>query len=147
MAEGSGGQRFCRNCGAELRSGISFCVSCGTLVSPVAGGTGPSSSGPDGPGRVGSFIDDLRGSFRRSADGMRGTFPRLGMDSVKRLPGRAVGWFRDLPVVPKLIIVGVTALILAVLLSPLAKVLAGVLLLVSVIALAIRIYQKGPIRN
>lgn len=58
-----------------------------------------------------------------------------------------MGWLRDLPGVPKLVIVGAVALILLVLLSPVARVLAGVLLVVSIIALAIRIYQKGPIRN
>ncbi len=31
MSEGSG-QRFCGNCGAEIRSGTSFCVSCGQQV-------------------------------------------------------------------------------------------------------------------
>ena len=78
---------------------------------------------------------------------MRGTFPNLGADNVRRFPGRAVGWFRDLPGVPKLVIVGAVALILLVLLSPVARVLAGVMIVVSIIALAIRIYQKGPIRN
>ncbi len=33
MSEGSG-QRYCGNCGAEIRSGTSFCVSCGTSLAP-----------------------------------------------------------------------------------------------------------------
>ncbi len=32
MSEGSGSQRYCGNCGAEVRSGTSFCVSCGQQV-------------------------------------------------------------------------------------------------------------------
>ena len=35
MAEGSGQrQRYCTNCGAEIRCGYSFCTSCGTLLIP-----------------------------------------------------------------------------------------------------------------
>lgn len=35
MSEGSGQpQRYCRNCGAEVRSGIQFCVSCGASLAP-----------------------------------------------------------------------------------------------------------------
>lgn len=158
MAEGSGGQRYCGNCGAELRPGMTFCTSCGAPVSSGAGGPGPSSSGPDGPRRLGSLVGDLRRSFRRSADGLRGTFSGsadglrdtfsgVGTDGIRRIPRRISGWFKDLPGAPKLVIVGVVALVLLVLLSPVAVALAGVLLLVSVIALAIRIYQKGPIRN
>ncbi len=32
MPEGSGSQRYCGNCGAEIRAGTSFCVSCGQQV-------------------------------------------------------------------------------------------------------------------
>ncbi len=33
MAEGLG-QRYCGNCGTEIRSGINFCVYCGTSLAP-----------------------------------------------------------------------------------------------------------------
>ena len=37
MSEGPGQrQRYCTNCGAEIRPGYSFCVSCGTLVTSRA---------------------------------------------------------------------------------------------------------------
>ena len=32
MSEGSGSRRYCGNCGTEIRSGTSFCVSCGQQV-------------------------------------------------------------------------------------------------------------------
>ncbi len=146
MSEESGQQRYCRNCGSEIRSGMSFCVSCGTPVTPVAGDPGPTNPGPtpsDGP----SPFDNLLISLRQATDRLRGTLSGLGTDGIGGLPRRALGWFRDLSGVPKLVLVGLVALVLLVVLSPVAMVVAGVLLVVSIIALAIRIYQKGPIRN
>lgn len=158
MAEGSEGQLYCRNCGAELRPGMTFCTSCGAPVSSGAGGPGPSSSGPDGPRRLGSFVGDLRRSFRRSADGLRGTFSGsadglrdtfsgVGTDGIRRLPGKTVAWFRGLSGVPKLVLVGLVLLVLLVLLSPVAVIVAGLLFGVSIIALIIRLAQKRSVKN
>ena len=55
--------------------------------------------------------------------------------------------FRDLSSIPKLVLVGLVLLVLLVILSPLAAIVAGVLLGASVIALIIRVVQKGSIEN
>ncbi len=44
MSEGLGPQRYCRNCGAEIRSGISFCVSCGASLASGQTDSNPTSS-------------------------------------------------------------------------------------------------------
>ncbi len=56
-------------------------------------------------------------------------------------------WFRDLPGTPKLILVGLAVLVLLVLLSPVAAIIAALLFGVSIIALIIRVTQKGSIKN
>jgi len=58
-----------------------------------------------------------------------------------------VEWFRNLPGTPKLIFVGLAVLVLLVLLSPVAAIIAALLFGVSIIALIIRVVQKGSIKN
>lgn len=147
MSEGTQPGRYCRNCGTEIRPGMTFCVSCGAPVTPVAGGPGPSSPGFDLPGRMRSFLGDLRRSLRQSRDGLSGTFSGFGTDGIKRIPRRALNWFRDLSGVPKLVLVGLVSLVLLVVLSPVAMVVAVLLFGVSIIALMVRMAQKGSLRN
>ncbi|QIN82781.1 hypothetical protein GBA63_09060 [Rubrobacter tropicus] len=96
---------------------------------------------------MGSFLDDLRSSFRQSADGLGETFSGFGTDGIRRFPRKVLGWFKDLPVVPKLVLVGLVVLVLLVFLSPVAMIVAGLLFGVSIIALIIRVAQKGSIKN
>lgn len=65
MSEGSGQQRYCRNCGTEIRPGMSFCVSCGAPVTPVAGGPGPTNPGPT-PSDEPSPFDNLMAWLRQA---------------------------------------------------------------------------------
>ncbi len=145
MSEESG-QRYCRNCGAEIRSGMSFCVSCGAPVTPVAGDPGPTNPGPN-PSDEPSPFDNLLTWLRQATERLRGSLSGVSTDGARRLPGRAVEWFRDLPGIPKLILVGLAVLILLVLLSPVAVIVAALLFGVSIIALIIRVVQKGSLKN
>ncbi len=54
-------------------------------------------------------------------------------------------WFRDLPGVPKLAIAGLVLLILVTLLSPLALVAAVLVFGISVVALIVRVAQRGAV--
>ncbi len=62
MWEGSG-QRYCRHCGAEIRSGINFCVSCGKPVSGGAASPGPDDPVPP-PTPSKSLADTLKETFQ-----------------------------------------------------------------------------------
>ncbi len=146
MSEGSGQQRYCGNCGAEIRSGMSFCVSCGAPVMPAAGGPGPTNPGPT-PSDEPSPFDNLMAWLRQATERLRGTFSGHSTDDARRLSGRALGWFRDLPGISKLVLICLMLLPLLVLLSPVAAIIAALLFGVSIIALIIRVVQKGPIRN
>ena len=56
-------------------------------------------------------------------------------------------WFRDLPSIPKLVIVGLAVLVLVIILSPVAVIVAALLLGASIIALIIRVAQRRSIKN
>lgn len=144
MSEGS--QRYCGNCGTEIRSGISFCVSCGKPVNGGAASPGPDNPVPP-PTPFRSFADTLKETFQ----GLTGRFSNVrsasGGDTLRGLPNKAINWFKDLHGVPKLIVVGLVVLVLLVLLSPVAAIVAALLLGVSVIALIIRVAKKGSIKN
>lgn len=136
--------RFCRNCGAEIREGTSFCVSCGVAFTQGAVPSDSLSSEPPTSGPSSSFFDSLREQF----EGWRRQFSRSsGRATVQGMPNRIINWFRDLPSVPKLIIVGLVLLIPLVLLSPVLRVLAIIALVASVIVLIIQGFQRKPIQR
>jgi hypothetical protein len=126
-------QRYCRNCGAELRTGTAFCTSCGASLGPTPIASGPQASRTDSQTQAGS----------PSGAWLHGP----GVDGLCRLPGRAVRWLRDLPVVPKLALLGVGLLALLVFLSPVTYVLAALACVVSLAVLAVRAFQRRPVRR
>ncbi len=63
------------------------------------------------------------------------------------LPNRIINWFKDLPSVPKLVIVGLALLLLLTILSPVVRVVAIVVFVVSAIVLAVRAIQRKPLRG
>ncbi len=160
MSEGSGQpQRYCRNCGAEVRSGTSFCVSCGTPVDggPASPGPDHSSSPPPTPPQR-SLADTLTPPQRSFADTLRGTFSGLtrlfpnvrsssGRATLSGLTSRGINWFRDLPSVPKLVLVGLLLLLLLTVLSPVARVVAIIVFVVSAVVLTVRAIQRKPLRG
>ncbi len=152
MPEGTGQpQRYCRNCGAEVRAGTQFCVSCGVRLNSEPS-TEPSSSDeahsvPTPPTPSRSLVDTLReatlGLTRRLSNASSGS----GGENLSGLPNRIINWFRDLPSTPKLIIVGIVLLLVLVFLSPLAFIAAAVLLGVSVLILIYRVYERGSVKG
>jgi zinc-ribbon domain len=147
MSEGSRPQqRYCTNCGAEVRPGNAFCFSCGAPLTTGAHQSGPPHPEPT-PSEEPSPFDKLMTWLRQAADRLGGSFSGLSTDGARRLPARAVEWFRDLPGIAKLIIVGLVLLVLLILLSPVAVIVAALLLGVSIIALIIRAAQKRSIKN
>ncbi len=149
MSEGSGQpQRFCTNCGAEIRAGNSFCVSCGRPVNGGPASPGPDYSAPPPPTPPQqSLADTLRKSFSGLTRLFSNASSPTGRTSISELPNRLINWFRDLPSVPKLILVGVLLLLLLTVLSPVARVVAIIVFVVSAIALVIRAIQRGPIKG
>jgi hypothetical protein len=141
MSEGPGQQqRYCTNCGAEIRPGNSFCTSCGTPLTPQT----QQESGPTHPGSP-----PLAGPspFNNLLARLRKTFSGVSGEDLRRLPRRVWEWFRDLPSVPKLVIVGSVLLVLLIILSPLAVIVAALSLGVSIIALIIRVAQRRSLRG
>ena len=135
-------QRYCRNCGAEARLGNAFCTSCGANLVPRTEGHGPTHSNPMPPGRSGSFIDPLRTALQGAIQRLRGGSSAFRGGDLRSVPQGAMRWFKDLPAVPKAVLVGLVLLVLFVLLSPLAMLAAALLFGVSVIALIVRARQR-----
>ena len=121
MTESTGqSQRYCSNCGAEVRPGASFCVSCGVNLAPrMPGAAQQDQSTPTSPGG--------------------GTSPSIHQ--------RVVQWFKDLPGTPKLILVALILLVVIVPISPVIAVLAAIMLGISIVALFIRVAQGNSLKR
>ena len=146
MSEETGQQRYCGSCGAEVRSGMTFCVSCGTPLAAASREPGLTNPGPT-PSDEPSPFDNLLTWSRQAAGSLRGTFSGIGTDGIRGLPRRTLGWFRGLSGLPKLVLVGLVVLVFLVVLSPVVAVAATILLLVSIVFLIIRVRQNGTVKN
>lgn len=148
MSEGAEqSQRYCQNCGAAIRPGTSFCVSCGTPLNQGTGEQGPNNTVHPPPTPSRSLADTLRetllGWSRRFSEARSGS----GGTTLNQLPNKIINWFKDLPSTPKLILVGLVLLLLLVLLSPLAFVVAALLFGASIIALIIRMTRRESVKG
>ena len=140
MSEGPGQQqRYCTNCGAEIRPGNSFCTSCGTLLTPPTQEDESGSTHPESPPPGPTYSEPTPSAEPNPSDDPPSQ-PRDSAEDLRRLPGRAWEWFRDLPSVPKLMIVGLGLLVLLIFLSPLGVIVAALVFGVSIIALIIRAF-------
>lgn len=146
MPEGSV-QRYCANCGAEVRPDTSFCVSCGTPLSrgPAENDTDQSVPPPPTPPR--SLTDTLRKAFLRFTERLSTASSSSGGSTLSGLPNRTINWFRDLPSVPKLILVGLVLLFLLILLSPITFFVGLALILVGIVATVITLLQRKPLKS
>ncbi len=141
-------RRYCTNCGAELREGTGFCVSCGTPVNRGAPASpGPDHSAPPPPTPPRSLSETLRESFSGLTRLFSNASSPTGGATLSELANRVINWFRYLPSVPKLILVGVLLLLLLTVLSPIARVVAIIAFVVSAALLVIRAIQRGPIKG
>lgn len=138
-------QRYCRTCGAEVRPGSAFCISCGTRLIPGPEGEGTPHPAPPPGGWSMPFADTIHESLQGASGWLRAASTGLDKGALLRLPERAVRWFKDLPSTPKLVIAGVLLLALFTVLSPLALVAAVLVFGVSVVALIVRVAQRGSV--
>jgi hypothetical protein len=138
---------YCGNCGAQVRSGTAFCVSCGAPVSRGSEEPGSVNSGPAPSEGLGSLADDLRARLRRAADRLGDTFSGSRAEHLRHLTGRAARWSRNLPGALKLVFVGAAVLVLLILLSPLAVLICALVFGASVIALIVRVAQRGSVKG
>jgi hypothetical protein len=138
---------YCGNCGAQVRSGTAFCVSCGAPVSPGSEEPGSVNSGPAPSEGLGSFADDLRARLRGAADRLGRVLSGFGAEDLRHLIEGALRWFRGVPGVFKLVLLGLVMLVLLVFLSPLAVLISALVLGASIIALIVRVAQRGSIRG
>ena len=152
MSEGSEQQRrFCTNCGAEVRAGTDFCVSCGANLVQERPTPGYDSTESRSAGSADSFSDIFQGKFRElrlreRLQGLRGWLLRsrstLNSQDVRGMPGRALTWLRNLPPIVKIVLAALVLLILFVLLSPVMRIVAIVAFLVSVAVLILHGVQR-----
>lgn len=148
MSEGEGPpqQKYCTNCGAEARPGIKFCVSCGASLTQEPLESSPANLQPP-PRSDQPPVDALRESLERLRQRLAGVFTKIRGANLGDAPAKAINWFRDLPSVPKLILVGLVLLLVLTILSPLVVVVAALGLGVSIIGLIIRVAQRGSVRG
>lgn len=135
-------QRYCTNCGAEVRQGNAFCVSCGASLTgepaePAMSHPQERSSGYDQP-PADPVMDFLRNLERR----FKGAFANLRMTDLGDAPRRMLGWFGNLHPAIRLLLAGLVLLVLVVLLSPVMRVIAIIAFLVSVAFLILNGVQR-----
>ncbi len=149
MSEGTGQpQRYCRNCGAEVREGTQYCVSCGASLVREPSSSDEVHSVPPPPTPSRSLVDTLReamlGLTQRFSNASSSS---SGGTTTHGIPGTIINWFKDLPSTPKLTLVGLVLLLILTVLSPLALVAAALVVVVSVIAFIIRMTQRGSVKG
>lgn len=145
MTDSEQPHKYCHTCGAELKLGSNFCVSCGKHLVPGPEGLSSASSAPPLSNPSPSFFDSaqekLRGGLRR----LRASSPNFNRGAPNRLLSRALQWFKSLPDVLKLGIVGLIMLMLLTILSPLALVAAALVFGVSIVVLIVRVTQQKSV--
>lgn len=92
-------------------------------------------------------MDTLHESLERLRQRFAGISAKSRGANLGDAPARVINWFRDMPSVPKLVVVGLVLLLILTVLSPLALIAAALLFGVSFIALIIRVVQRGSIRG
>lgn len=144
MPEGSGQpQRYCRQCGAEIRPGTRFCVSCGVSLVPEqsnSGDTRPTSPPPQPapPGPTGDPIATLKDDSRGSNQGLSDSSPVSGGSTVWEIPSRILYGFKELPLTSKLFIAGTILLLPLTVLTPLGFVIGIIATVACITVLVIR---------
>src|SRR5215217_4480923 len=142
---------YCTNCGAEIRPGNAFCVSCGAPATPRAEEPGPmhwepvSSAGPPSP--FDKLLTQLRQAGRRYREAFWGPGSRT-YRGHGRWRAFLTGAARRFGATPLTLWVAAGAvLVLLILLVPAARWAAVVVLLVSIVAVGVQAQQRKPIEG
>jgi hypothetical protein len=133
-------QRYCGNCGTELRPGTQFCTSCGTPLAQEQGDNSPAYSEPPTSASSDARRETLWESTRRLAD----VDSVLGGATIRDIPKRIVNWFRDLSSVVRMVFAGMVLLWLVALVSPLGQGIAVIAFLVSIGVFVVQAIQRKP---
>ncbi len=147
MSEGSGSQRYCGNCGAEIRSGTSFCVSCGAELVQEPARTNPAHSVPPPPSSATSFADTLRERIQGLTERISNARSTSAGGTLRGSSDRAINWFKNLSSVPKLVLVGLFVLLVIILISPVAYFVGLTLILVGIVAVVINLIRRKPFKK
>src|SRR5215213_1106455 len=141
-------QRYCGNCGAEIRPDNAFCVSCGAPATPRAEESGPthvSSAGPPSP------FDKLLTQLQQAVGRFREAFWGQGSRTYRghgRWRAFLTGTARRFGATPLTLWVATgVVLVLLILLVPAARWAAVVVLLVSIVAVGVQAQQRKPIEG
>ncbi len=137
-------QRYCRNCGAEVRSGNAFCVSCGASIAAEGEWPGQAhSSSAHRQSPAGAALGEaLWGMLRRFGRS------RTYSDDALRNALRNLLWrVKDLPIGLKVAGAVVGVLLLLTILSPLGLVTALFIFGVSIITLIVRVRQHRSVKR
>lgn len=132
-------QRYCTNCGADIRPGNAFCVACGPALTPGAEQTGPPDPGPEPSGGSVYPAGGFEGGPRGTTGHVGGVSSSLRAEDLRRLPMRLRRWLERLPLAGKAALAALVLLALFTVLSPLAAVAAILAFCVSLVALIVRI--------
>ena len=142
---------YCTNCGAEIRPGNAFCVSCGAPATPRAEEPGPmhwepvSSAGPPSP--FDKLLTQLRQAGRRYREAFWGPGSRT-YRGHGRWRAFLTGTARRFGATPLTLWVATgVVLVLLILLVPAARWAAVVVLLVSIVAVGVQAQQRKPIEG
>ncbi len=136
-------QRYCTNCGAEIRSDTRFCVSCGASLLPGQPDSSNANSGPRASGASGfsgKAARDLLFGLGRSA----GASARTVRSSVRGSSRGPLSWFRGLPYAARMLILGLVAVSVLVAASPIIFWVGWVLVAVTgAVAIGVSLYRSS----
>lgn len=123
MTDSNQPQRFCRQCGAEIRSGSSFCISCGAAL------TAPRSSSQSAVGES--------------------SFQRVGARTwaaTQEVPSKAKEFWSRLDRRVKWGLLGILLIGLLLILSPIAKWISIVALIISILVLIVQAVRRESLK-
>lgn len=117
-------QKYCTNCGAQVRTSNAFCVSCGASLSSGAESSGAADPDPTASRGASSLIDDAKAWFGETKRRLGEAFSGVNWRVLREIPDNALRWFEDLPFIVRAALAGVVLLVILTLLSPLVALLA-----------------------
>lgn len=139
-------QRYCTNCGAEIRAGNAFCVSCGASLVRAPIESGPIQSKPSLTERLKAVADSFHRSFQNFKQRVSGVSLDSARSTAAEISSRTIHWFKDLPSITKLIVIGIALLVFLVSVSPIARIIAIISFAVSAVVLIVRAIQRKPLQ-
>lgn len=140
-------QSYCRNCGAPVRQGSDFCVSCGVKLTPRDTPAGTLHTSSRQTRQRSPLLTHLGNQIEAMVQWVSNAFNLSNRSSFGELRSRVIGWFNGLSLVLKVLVVGSALLVLLVSLRSLILSVSLLLLGVSIVALAVQAVQRRSLRT